>query len=102
MEWAEQHLDRSTHSHDHFTIPSIAFLPEVSESYRNAYPKVRGRLQRYMIDYHAASDFYEGRPDHNLLVCALAEAVRARLYSDYGGNNRQSPVRNGSVTTVTR
>lgn len=78
----------------------MAFFPEVSESYRNVDPKVKEQLQRYMIDYHAASDFYEGRPDHNRLVCALEETVRARLYSDYGGNNSQSPVRSGSATTV--
>ena len=90
VEWSERSLGGSSHFHDHFTVPSSELTGEAAGEYREAHPQIKEMFQRFMISYHVAQEFY-GRPDHNLMGAHIEEAVYARLYYGYGGEEQRGP-----------
>ncbi len=77
--------------HDHFALPSGERPPinsqypvEIQEEIMALSPKLKEMFQRYIIEYHLGSSFYE-YPDHGLVGFHIEEAVYAPLYYGYGG-----------------
>ena len=77
--------------HDHFALPSGERPPinsqypvEIQEEVMALSPKLKEMFQRYIIEYHLGSSFYE-YPDHGLVGFHIEEAVYAPLYYGYGG-----------------
>ena len=77
--------------HDHFGLPSGERPPinsqypvEIQEEIMALSPKLKEMFQRYILEYHLGSSFYE-YPDHGLVGFHIEEAVYAPLYYGYGG-----------------
>lgn len=77
--------------HDHFALPSGERPPinsqypvEIQEEVMALSPKLKEMFQRYIIEYHLGSSFYE-YPDHGIVGFHIEEAVYAPLYYGYGG-----------------
>ena len=77
--------------HDHFGLPSGERPPinsqypvEIQEEVMALSPKLKEMFQRYVIEYHLGTSFYE-YPDHGLVGFHIEEAVYAPLYYGYGG-----------------
>ena len=77
--------------HDHFALPSGERPPinsqypvEIQEEVMALSPKLKEMFQRYIIEYHLGSSFYD-YPDHGLVGFHIEEAVYAPLYYGYGG-----------------
>ena len=76
--------------HDHFGLPSGERPPinsqypvEIQEEIMALSPKLKEMFQRYILEYHLGSSFYE-YPDHGLVGFHIEEAVYAPLYYGYG------------------
>ena len=83
MTWAERLLGKTSHFHDHFSVPSNELSPEAQESMLQAHPQLLEGYQRYALTYHVRPHFYDN-PDHNLMGFVIEEAVYAPLYYGYG------------------
>ena len=77
--------------HDHFGLPSGERPPinsqypvEIQDEIMALSPKLKEMFQRYILEYHLGSSFYE-YPDHGLVGFHIEEAVYAPLYYGYGG-----------------
>lgn len=103
VEWSKVTFGGYSHFHDHFTIPSSELTDEAKEEYRLASPQIKEMFQRFMIQYHISTDFFNNL-DHNLMGIHIEEAVYAPLYYGYGGENSGAPSRSpvGQRTEMAR
>lgn len=91
-EWTEETMGEPVRFHDHFTIPTQEFAPPAAQQYKEAHPQIKEMLQRFMIEYHASSAFYD-HVHHNVVGAAIEDAVYAPLYYGYGGKESGAPMR---------
>ena len=85
-QWIQDNMGAKPGVHDHFTIPHIdheELTDQEQRQFLDLSPRIKETFQRYGIDYHFQTGFYE-HDDHILVGFHIEEAIYAELYYNYG------------------